>query len=271
MCTILTVDTGKYMIDSGQSFIKQILEDSRTNEEGVSVVFLDPETSLNNTIYRTMNVDNAIAVIGMLMGEASNSARLFVHLRAATTSRVGVAFTHAFDDMQGIVWMHNGVLSNPQKYAVDSFQLATMPDTDGPKLLRALRLRKQSFANVFRIDTELYSYVVTRLNASSLYTDGAGNYSTNQIVTLGITTPVDVESYQEHSLPVPIVEVEKKDESRFNYAGYTGTYDSDYWDRLDKLDSLDRMDRMDALGVLEDLPEDSDEFDAYGWRRVRRS
>lgn len=188
MCTIHTYSTKCYNIYKSE-IISQIRQDAVTNDDGISMVFLDGHNDRSNTIYRTMDAENLIAVLDMLMSEATKHARLFIHLRAATTLSVGVGYTHAFDDMNGTVYMHNGVISNPKGYSVDSFQMASWKNTEGAGLLNQLISRKETFANVFRIDMDKYKWSVTRMDGAFLYTDNEGNYSSRSFGPLTTVVP----------------------------------------------------------------------------------
>lgn len=198
MCTILTVSSELYRINP-ESYRQRILMDSRLNSDGGSLVFLDPEHPDRNTIFRSMNSQNLIALLGLLMRDASSQARVFIHMRAATTHRTGVAFTHAFENQEGLIYMHNGVIANRDHRAVDSFNLAHIgkrPSTE--EIYQYLSSRNERFANVFVIDTENYSYGVIRMQTGSLYTDDLGNYSTAPVQD--IRHPARRDSWAEYSL-----------------------------------------------------------------------
>ncbi len=201
MCTIHTY-SAKYFRANERAIHAQILQDSVMNSDGISFLFLDGHNDKTNTIFRTMDVDNALTVMTMLMTEATKHARVFIHLRAATTQDIGVAFTHAFDDMQGVIYMHNGVFSNPRAYSVDSFQMVNWTGTEGGGLLDQLQSRRETFANVLRIDTVKYTWTVTRMDNSILHTDGQGNYSTRKFGDINQEVPRRTfQNYTLSSLP----------------------------------------------------------------------
>lgn len=181
MCTILTIDYNKYQEIGVKQVIERIESDSYMNNDGASMVFLDPLMPDTNVILRTMNVYLMIETVKTLMNAASDEARVFIHLRAATTSYNGVAYTHAFDNGGGRIFMHNGVIKNPNNYAVDSFQLLKLNTNSGQELLKELSLTNETFANILTIDADNYQYSMVRLIVGTLYTDGNGNYSTNMI------------------------------------------------------------------------------------------
>lgn len=178
MCTLLTIDKQTYS-KMRKSVLKRIVADARFNSDGGSLVFLDPMQPNNNTVFRSMSLGLLTSTVKTLMQGASDHARLFVHMRAATTAMIGVGFTHAFDDMNGTIYMHNGVISNPNwTYAVDSFRLVTMGEPG--EMFKQLLGEGETFANIFVIDTLGYKYSVLRLSTGSLFTDGQGNYATNE-------------------------------------------------------------------------------------------
>lgn len=197
MCTIHTY-SAKFYRKNQKDINIQIIRDAITNEDGLSMVFLDGHNAVTNTVYRTMSAENLTVVLSMLMADATKYARVFIHLRAATTTHVGVGFTHAFDDMQGIFYMHNGVITNTGNMAVDSFNMANWADTRGSGMLVNLLGRKEHFANVFRIDTVGYKWSMTRMSSGTLHTDGHGNYSSRAFGP--ITEAVEHHSTQSYTL-----------------------------------------------------------------------
>jgi len=205
MCTIFTVDKKKYDDMGTATVTSRILVDAMSNDDGGSLVFLDPKSPHNNTIFRTMNAYLLVDFITQVMLTASAEARMFVHLRAATTWNTGVSYTHGFDDMNGVVYMHNGILSNPKGYTVDSFKLIAIGATTANELWTELFTANERFANIFRIDTDNYKYAVVRMTTGSLYSDGKGNYSTNKIKGL-INHPVKLDYHRDHLIGTPELE-----------------------------------------------------------------
>jgi predicted glutamine amidotransferase len=176
----MTVDKKKYLA-LGKKFDEQVTKDWLGNSDGASLVFLDGNNPDLNTVLRTMNCFALLQNIKSLMKLASDEARIFLHLRAATTWTTGVAYTHAFDDLDGVFYMHNGMIKNPAGLAVDSFRLVAEFRHGSRDLLERLTKENESFANIFRIDSNSYEYSVIRLVVGSLYTDGKGNFSTHAI------------------------------------------------------------------------------------------
>lgn len=178
MCTIFTIDQPTYK-RMHKATEKRLTQDFTRNSDGASVLFLDPVNTEMNTIVRTMSLSMLLGTVQGLMAEASKDARIWIHMRMATTNYVGVGYTHAFDDMNGIVYMHNGIIDNPRGMAVDSFRLAAM-GTSGRELYEELFTSNETFANIFRVNTDNYTYDIIRMASNTLYTDEKGNYSTNQ-------------------------------------------------------------------------------------------
>lgn len=198
MCTILTVDTKTFRQNS-KEFIGQIFADSAYNRDGISIIIIDAEIPENNTVFRTMNIDQGVMVLQALVENASEYSRVFVHLRAATTWNTGVGYTHGFDNGNGVFYMHNGVIKNPDQLAVDSFRLISLDMCEtGAEMFAALFDAKETFANIFRIDTENYTYSVSRLVTGTLFTDGKGNYSTNAVGSVSV--PVVENYFKEYAM-----------------------------------------------------------------------
>ncbi len=199
MCTLLTLDKSAWDRIGIRPIQSRITADWHYNSDGGSLVFLDPEKPEANCVLRTMSLVNLQAIALQLMSEASSTARIFLHLRAATTGKIGLGYTHGFDDGLGVFYMHNGVISNWDNLAVDSFNLSKLGLAGSEKLWEELYTSGESFANLFRIDSNNYTYSIIRLEVGSLLSDGDGNYSTNPITGVtgwGSTPKLTHEQYQ---------------------------------------------------------------------------
>lgn len=164
-----------------------------------------------------MNADTLLPVISALMDKAAAGSRLFIHQRMATTEYVGIAFNHGFTDFRGTVLMHNGIVSNPKNYCVDSYNLVTLPEDGEEAVIRLLDL-KESYVNLFRIDTHGDRWDMIRLSTGTLFTDGAGNYSTNAFGPIN----VPVERYSAATF-------ELKERTANRNKSWTGLYSWDKW------------------------------------------
>lgn len=198
MCTIMTVSKDLWL--SNYLDIHTQLElDSRYNNDGYSMLALDSAIPENNTRLQTMSLRVLLYALDDFFVNSSKDARVFLHFRAATTANVGVAYAHAFDDMNGRVFMHNGILHHGRDYTVDSFALVFAADKSAEDMLGHLLDKGETYANIFAIDTETYTYDVVRLQTNTLYTDGHGNYSTNKFGP--INQPMTRNSSQTHAMP----------------------------------------------------------------------
>jgi predicted glutamine amidotransferase len=97
---------------------------------------------------------------------------------------VGIAYTHGFCNRDGKLIMHNGIVGNTCRYAVDSFNIGHLDLLDSDGLLLDLQRRNETFANIIVIGPDERQYFVTRLHTGKLFTDGIGNYSTNEVAMI---------------------------------------------------------------------------------------
>jgi len=178
MCTLLTIDLEYYLRHTKEIQI-QITSDAHFNRDGFSLIGISPLLAEANVHLQSMDIDIIFTVLEKFFDTTylDTSARIFLHSRAATTCNVGLPYCHGFTDLNGNFIMHNGILSNPDKWAVDSFQLVNMAVYSPYKLLKKLVSKKETFANIFIISEDTYS--VVRVGGGRLYTDHLGNYSTN--------------------------------------------------------------------------------------------
>ncbi len=184
------------------ALLTTIINDSVRNGDGWALVGVDSLDGDNNIRFQSMKLDPIVDAMETFFKGCSKEGRVFLHSRFATTSSVGIAFNHAFDDRQGNIVMHNGVFRRGvSKLEVDSFKLADMNLGESIDVLDDLLDDGETFGNIFIIDTVNLKYSVVRLSVGSLYTDGQGNYSTN--VCGPITQEVKRESEECFWLPLP--------------------------------------------------------------------
>jgi predicted glutamine amidotransferase len=114
--------------------------------------------------------------------------RMFLHCRFATQGDPTLDNTHGWAN-NGVFFMHNGVLMNPEayRYNVDS-QLIGGWLFDGVDHTLE-QLQKESYANVFLIDTNSGYYCVSRSEVGTLFTDWQGNYSSNPVGRIRVPVP----------------------------------------------------------------------------------
>jgi hypothetical protein len=180
MCTILSVDS-RFWMAFQDSVIKQIYQDARLNSDGFSLVGIDPTFPENDLKVSSMRIGPILNALQDFFDTSSMNSRVFLHSRMATTMSVGIGFNHGFDDRQGRIIMHNGILRSGKDYAVDSYLLADIDNNRALNTKETLQECGETYANVFTIDTVTNMYSVVRLTVGSLYTDGLGNYSTNPL------------------------------------------------------------------------------------------
>ena len=229
MCSILTVSK-QFWDTSSIEVIDRIERDSLVNSDGFALLALDSCLEHLNVRLQSMNIQVILTVMQDFFNQCSEYGRVFLHSRMATTGYVGIAYNHGFDNFRGKVIMHNGILSHGRNYTVDSFALVQAPLDTAETLMEYLIDRNENYANIFVVDTELYTYSMVRSLTGSLYTDGEGNYSTNQLAD--ICQPVDVLSYEDHDMPLP----PKAQVSYIaDYQDYLDTADQEYLDESDSL------------------------------------
>ena len=178
MCTLLTIDYTNYHLYR-KAIIKRIRADAAYNADGFSLVGMDSNVPESNIQVQAMNIEIIINSLHYFFLQASTNSRIFLHSRAATTGNIGLQYCHGFTDFNGNIIMHNGILSNQEGWAVDSFKLIHSVGGSSSQLLYDLLAEGETFANIFVINE--FEYQVVRLSKGSLYTDGIGNYSTNAV------------------------------------------------------------------------------------------
>lgn len=171
MCTIMTITNELY----DQQAVETIINDCIFgNDQGWCLILVDQDGNLKTKL-NTMELEPIWALL-----DYEEWHRMFLHARYATGgSSVTLANTHGWES-NGIHYMHNGTISSRQaeKLPVDSMQIGKWLEID---LCYALdRLNDEYFANVFLIDEEDGQYWVHRSQHNTLFTDGKGNYSTNE-------------------------------------------------------------------------------------------
>jgi hypothetical protein len=213
MCTIMTVSRELWQSDAPR-LVQRIIDDASYNFDGWNLLCLDASNPDNDMQLSTMKVDAIPRIIDHFFDESSEHSRVFLHARAATTFCVGIAYNHGFTDHHGRIIMHNGVISNPNKLAVDSFNLANEYGlSSADALLSDLAFRGETFANIFVIDPQQTSYSVVRMIAGQLHTDGRGNYSTNAVGA--INKSVEHYSAADHLLGESEIDWEEEDNDNF--------------------------------------------------------
>jgi len=187
VCTIITVSRDAYNVEVES----QIWQDARVNSDGWSLLLID--ASGVATVMKTMSLDHVYAVLDYGMW-----ARMFLHARMATQGGPVLENCHGWSQ-DGVFYMHNGILQNPEawNYEVDSQLIGQWLDEGGvPNAVD--ELAREPYANVFLVDSLMHNYTVARSSIGSLYTDDNGNYSSNEVGD--ICLPVPEGFVQFHSL-----------------------------------------------------------------------
>lgn len=191
MCTIYTFDKPFYDKYSSE-LERRIKTDFLRNSHGLSMVGLDAANPLADTMLKSFRPETILDTIRAFMEDNSDSSRIWLHQRAATSTAVHVGTMHGFTDRDGNIIMHNGILFRipTELYSVDSFAIPDLMLTSTADALLASLLRlRENFANVFIIRPQQMGYSVVRCKSGSLYTDGMGNYSSLPVGTINEEVP----------------------------------------------------------------------------------
>jgi hypothetical protein len=188
MCTVLTVSSDFY----GRGMFNRITSDAIMNADGFALLLIDAFGA--STMIRTLD----FRVVTMML-EQSHWERMFLHCRYATQGEAVLDNTHGWS-VDGVFYMHNGVLEDPETryFAVDSQLIGHWLYGGVEKTIE--KLQKEPYANVFLIDTKENYYVVHRSKGGTLFTDWKGNYSTNKMGP--IRHPVPLYSQNSYFLEV---------------------------------------------------------------------
>lgn len=235
MCTLVTI-SAEFFANNRAQVLERIRQDARFNGDGWSLLCIDVQDTSRNVALQSMNLRMVLRTLDLFADTCSPDSRIFLHARAATTRYTGIAYCHGFTDLRGRIFMHNGIIQNPEQLAIDSYSLIDLPLSD-TGMLEALKSRGDNYANVFVIDTDTDTYTIIRLATGSLYTDGNGNYSTHPLAT--IAKPVEQWSVANHEL------------FDYSYASVSDAYSDEYdtYSYSSKYQTwLDRADELYASG-----------------------
>lgn len=226
MCTMFTFSRAFYKANKN-AIVDQVINDSFINSEGFSLLTVG-EDEENTTLIRSMNIDFILDTLDSLMwGDTAD--RAWLHLRMATTAFVGVNGCHGFAGNNYSVF-HNGILSRPEseRFNVDSELIAN--DLEVLGIDRALtNLAYDTYANVFIVNNKTGTYHVVRRSTGSLYTDGAGNYSSNPVAAIAL--PVEINTQTHHATPIvwhaPKATTVTGDDKYWNHGWYKSEYEEE--------------------------------------------
>ena len=176
MCYIYT-NTSNNIFKDYKEISTHLRDKAQHNSDGFTLLFLG-DTYNDDLLLRTMSYQHFENTLKSLKGIAG---QVFIHLRFATTSAVGLGYTHGFDNQQGVFFMHNGCIRNSNNLAVDSFNLID-PN---------FSLQGETFANIFEIDTDYRMFQVYRKTVGTLYTDNKTGFATNVVGNIKHEVPLN--------------------------------------------------------------------------------
>ena len=181
MCYIYT-NSSENLFKDYRIISQHLADKAEHNFDGFTLLFLGLSEA-DDLLIRTMNYKHFETSLKSLI---DLEGQIFIHFRFATTYSVGLGYTHGFDNLEGMFYMHNGSISNKTQLHVDSFNLISTKPI-GPII------KNERFANIFEIDSIYRCFTVHRKIVGSLYTDGETGYSTNPIGCIKIEIPIGYE------------------------------------------------------------------------------
>ena len=151
------------------------MTDFQHNPHGLSILLTQGGVAVAQ--FRAFSPAIALGIMA-----AMNWDRVYVHQRWSTGGSVVLENTHGWNSQHGVFVMHNGIIRSPDSFdhEVDS-QAIVQWLNEGDVAYALEKLRSETFANVFMIDTRDSTYYVHRSTGGSLFTDGAGNFSTQPV------------------------------------------------------------------------------------------
>lgn len=188
MCTIMSMDATKFRANQ-EAVLKQIRTDFQGNGHGSSLI-LQGATEKDTSLARSLNVEHLIAMLVATEGWQ----RFWFHNRYATTTFKGLTGAHGFHARHGdkdYYVMHNGTFRHKEaeQFNVDSEWLASLTRRYGPEAALGVINKNEYFANCFLICPTEGEWYMSRASSGGLYTDGTGNFSTNQVLDITQVVP----------------------------------------------------------------------------------
>ena len=228
MCKIYVVTQDNYLKDD-KKWSDHIENGVTGNWHGSSAVLLDREG--NHSIVRVSEYED----LKLMLDNSENWDRALIHHRWGTGNNLGVIDTH-FWQAGRFLYCHNGVFrgsAKSDKLRVDSQAIGVF--LEAGELWEAIRFcQEQEYANVLIVDIEGKRYYMTRSRTNSLYTDGAGQYSTDKLDGL-CDIPVSQSSIVTHPFEAYRRIVSKRNKSwgtgTGGHGGYSGTNGYSNWNR----------------------------------------
>jgi hypothetical protein len=160
-------------------YLKQVLADQRHNDDGTGLLLYNPAETAGSqfSLVRTFDIAHVFTILKYGQWE-----RFWLHNRWATQGAVSIENTHMWS-VRGVFWCHNGMLQSApaSKTPVDSMAIGHWLRDHGVQGTIDHIIKRESYANVFLIDTRNSTYYAVRCSGGSLNTDGYGNYSTSRV------------------------------------------------------------------------------------------
>lgn len=171
MCSIITIDNKAL---NPERLERYLIQETMRNDDGMSIILQDPDGKL--TSLKTFDLDTVLTLL-----DYSSWTRMWLHMRAATQGEVNLRNVHGWMTTDGTAVMHNGILSDKDAwdFNVDSELIVDWVEKFGVNFALDM-LQTESYANVFLIE-QYGDYHVSRTKSGSLFTDGNGNFATNQV------------------------------------------------------------------------------------------
>ena len=188
MCTIMTLSQYSYQ-DARTDVIQRIQTDSYSNDDGWNLILTAGTEIVTNL--KTLHLEPIFQALEYMPWD-----RMFLHARYATQGESNIFNCHGFES-NGFLYMHNGTIRDKAAglYPVDSLLIGDWLQVDIDYTIN--KLFDEKFQNTFLLDANTAQYYVTRSEHNTLYTNGIGDYSTNEIGD--INRPVDNYSYSLYS------------------------------------------------------------------------
>lgn len=167
MCTIITL-TRDLFNKNPADVVDRIHSDALMNGDGFALLLIDAKDH-DHTLVRSMNVEVILATL-----QSAAWDRMFFHARSATTVNIGLAQCHGFQSENGWIVMHNGIVDNPRKFAVDSEHISHLIGQVGVKSALKYVQDNENFANIFLVNPDTGEFYVHRSTSGTLHRNEDG-------------------------------------------------------------------------------------------------
>lgn len=186
--------------DNSNTIVKQIETDAVRNSHGFALILSHKEPS-KALILQTMDLSVVLSALAVFPFE-----RFWLHSRYSTTTTKGLAGCHAFTPHNGEYVMHNGVLKSEgsRKLPVDSMMISELLRFMPPAEVAPYLIRNESYANVYIINPEKGTWIVSRSTGGTLFWDENDNSSSSAIPGLcDVPFPLEGHIPLSHEIALP--------------------------------------------------------------------